>query len=152
MSGIIYRAVERKIYDFSGLAASQTSTIVGAKALDLSQFREANIIARLHAAPNITWPNGVTWPLNASFVISARIDAPTSEDPADFLGAADLNSVTFAQASDTPPAVKAFMLSGGGSQTWGAWLRIYVKGMTNTTAPGAGGFQVMLSVDVNGKS
>ena len=64
-------------------------------------------------------------------------------------GTADLGSVTFSP-TDVPPAVKAFMLSGGGSQTWGAWLRIYVKGTTGTTAATA--FQVMFSVDVNGKS
>jgi hypothetical protein len=150
MPGVIYRAVEKKVFDFGSLAASQTVLIVGAKALDVSQYREVNIIARLHAIPGVT--NGVNWPTGASVTLSARLDAPTAEDPADFFGTTDLGApttVAFTQGTDTPPAVKAFMLSGGGNQTFGAWLRIYVKG---TTAATSGTFQVMLSVDVNAKS
>jgi hypothetical protein len=147
MPGVIYRAVEKRIFDFTGLAASSTSTMVGAKAMDLSQFREANVIARFHAIPGNV--SGVSWPASATVVVSARVEAPTSEDPADFLGTVDLGSVTFTAGTDTPPVVKAFQLAGGGSQTWGAWLRVYIKGNTGAST---GAFQVMLSVDVNGKS
>jgi len=149
MSGSVVRAVPKQIFDYSGLTTTASSTILGAKGVDVSGMREVNVICRLHAVPNVT--GGVTWSGGANVLISARLDAPTTEDPADFTTSTDLASATFTQGTDTPPTVKIFnLVPTNGTNMFGAWLRIYVKGTQGTTAGAA--FQAMISVDVNGKS
>ena len=106
MSGSVVRAIPKQVFDFSGLAGSSNATILGAKQLDVSQWREVNGIVRLHAIPGMA--GGITWQNGATVVISARIDAPTSEDPNDFTTTTDLASVTFTQGTDTPPTVRLF--------------------------------------------
>ena len=133
--GMIYRAVPKQTPDFTGLAATSSTTVLLAKGLDVSNFREVAVICRLHAA---------TWPTGASVTISARYDAPTSEDTADFTSG-DMGAMTFTQGTNTAPALKVFTVTSGFS----AFIRIYVKG---TTGSATGTFQPTLSVDVNARS
>ena len=148
MPGIIYRAVPIRVFDFSGLAVSPaTSSIVGAEAIDVSSFREVNVIARFHAIPGVS--TGVAWPTGAKVTISARADEPTIEDVGlEFVGT-DLATVQFQQgAGDTPPLVRAFYLELP-SQLFASRLRIYVTATGGTVT---GTFKTMFSIDVNAKS
>ena len=144
MAGLIFR-IPKRMYDFSGLPSGGTATIPMATGLDMSQVREAVVVVRLHS-------DGTNWTNLQSFGVSARLDAPTREDPGvDFFGTTDLGTnVGFLQGTDSPPMVKFFMLTNStAANNLPAMIRIVIKGIGGTSAAT---FQVSVSVEVYGRS
>ena len=145
MAGLIFR-IPKRMYDFSGLPSGGTATIPMATGLDMSMYREVVVVVRFHLNPT-------NWTNTQVFTVSARLDAPTPEDPGtEFFGTVDLGSVAmFTQGTDTAPAVKFFTLlnAATGTSNLPATIRIVIKG-TGGSAPAT--FQVAVSVDVTGRS
>ena len=142
MSGTIVRVLPRTdfpYYQQTGLAAGQTTgEVVIATNVDLSMYREATLIARLH--PSTNWAGG------ASVTIRARASAATPEDPGlTFrITSATLGSLTFTQGTDSAPALKlaALPANAGGAMD----ITIQAQQVTSTT------MIVGLSIDLSLKS
>lgn len=115
MSGTIVSVLPRTDFPFysgTGLGASQNSgEIPVATNVDISMYREATLVARLH--PSTSWAGG------ANVTIRARASAATPEDPGlTFrITSSALASLSFTQGTDAAPALKlaALVANAGGA-------------------------------------
>jgi len=107
MSGEVKRVLRRTTFEFTAAqAVSSTSPEVAiATNVNVSQYRELILIARLHSA---TWTSA-----GAKFEIRVRGSAPTEEDPGlTFRGTTVLTSVTLNQGSVVPFPAFGTMITG----------------------------------------
>jgi len=134
MAGQTMRILPRTDYDMGGLAASGTATVVIARKLDTSRWREGVILARLHAAPS--------WPASSTITLLLAPDGYTDEDPGLVWTFQTSTLITFAQGSDTAPAVKIASFP----TPFGPLAQLQLKfGL----AAGTGAYKPSLSVDLN---
>lgn len=133
MAGQTVRILPRTDYDFSGLATGSTATVVIARKLDTSRWREAIIMMRLHAA---------TWPASSQVTLTYGPDGYTDEDPAAIWNTTPNTLLVFVQGSDAPPNVKVGSLS----VPFGPLVKL---NLLFVTAAAAGTFKPSISVDLN---
>lgn len=143
MSGTIIRVLPRTdfpYYQQTGLAQGQTTgEVVIATNVDLSMYREATLIARLH--PSTNWASG------ANVTIRARASAATPEDPGlTFrISSATLGSLSFVQGTDSAPALKLAALTANAGGAMDITLQAQQGGSNATMIVG-------LSIDLSLKS
>ncbi len=107
MSGQTIRLVELTKYDFSNVAAGSEDGFYIAQHVDVSQWKAATLMIRLHSAS--------VGQSGANFKIKAFADGYTTEDPAlAFTSAPQLASVTISQtnASNAPYYVTSELTGG----------------------------------------
>lgn len=147
MPGTVIRAVPKTKYDFSSLPASASMAYFAAKGIDVSQYRYAEMIPRIHAL-NIVGAGSAP-----QLQFDVFPEAPTPEDPAlEFYN----TTINWATATfNLSPATVAPVVPGstiGINQTLlplGGFLRIRVTATQSTTV--ATTFSVVLSVDIYAK-
>lgn len=110
MSGTQLRILSKTEYDMStvlGQTGASPGAIILAKNVDVSQWREATLMVRLHTA---TWSNG------ASLSVVAYPSLPTEEDPGtDYTTNNPVATVTFTQGAsgESAPKLKLDDLTAG---------------------------------------
>ncbi len=141
MPGVIYRVLSKTTYDFGSVPLSSSTTYTVAKAIDVSAYREATALVRIHGLSI----NANTPAIN----VSIQAEAPTSEDPAnDFIAAGNValtGSIVLSSAYSTPTLTLVSIAT-----TFGGFLRVKVQGIQGGTASST--FLVTLSVDIVAKS
>lgn len=143
MPGTVYRALSKTSYDWSSINTSGSIThSYVAKAIDVSAYREATIIARLHAVSILGAGSAPTIKINT------YPEAPTPEDPAnDFILTSSPTTITFSlTTASTAPQVQLATMN----TPFGGWLRVEVQPTQSSTQ--ATQFQATLSVDIVAKS
>lgn len=138
MAGQTTRLLPRSDYDMSGLGLGGIGVVVIARKIDTSVWREAVVLARLHAALATQWPGGST------ISIVAAPDGYTAEDPGLVWNFATSTLITFTQGTDTPPSVKNATIS----TPFGPLIQLQLK---FTVGSITGTFKPSLSVDLNVK-
>ena len=139
MPGIVYRALHKMTYDFSTLGNSQSVVYQAAKAIDVSAYREANLIVRVHSY-NVSGSG-------TSITVNVYPEAPTDEDPAtDFIGTSTVATTGTISQTNTFPLLNVQ----GVSTPFGGWLRIKLTGTQGATASTT--FSVTISIDIVAKS
>ncbi len=136
MPGEIIRVAHRLFYDYSAVAAgSFLSHPIGA-AVDVSQYREASLVVRIH---NMFYDG------NSSWRVDVFAEAPSSEDPAkDFITTSTVASTGLISM----PASFGYLNEQTITPPFGAWLRVNaVAHLFTGTA-----FTMTFSVDIVGKS
>jgi hypothetical protein len=138
MPGVIYRVLSKTTYDFSTVAVSSGFTLSVARAIDVSGYREATLLLRIHA---VSFNNTPTVKLDALY------EDPTQEDPAaDFIGTVSLAGISVPLSGLTVPFLTAAPIS----TPFGGFLRIKLTGSQGT--PASNPFSVTLSADIVAKS
>jgi hypothetical protein len=140
MPGMIIKALPKTTYDFSTLTgANQTMVLTVARGIDVSAFREATALMRVHS---------INFNQSPSVKIDIFPEAPTSEDPSqDFIATtAVASSGTVALNSFTAPYLNIQPFS----TPFGAFLRIKVTGTQGATASTT--FNFAISIDIVAKS
>ena len=125
MSGQTIRLVELTKYDFSNVAATKEDGVYVAQHVDVSQWKAATLMIRLHS--------GTIAESGASFKVRAFADGYTDEDPAlVFNSAPQLASVTLSQSSanNNAPYYVTSELTGG---DMGALITVLISGAQDTT-------------------
>ena len=135
MAGQTMRLLPRTDYDAGGLGVGGNATVVVARKLDTSRWREGVVLARLHAA---------TWPTGAAVKVIVAPDGYTDEDPAAIWAVSTSTLITFTQGTDTPPAVKNASLTA----PFGPLMQIQLQ---FALVPGGatGTFKPSVSIDLN---
>jgi hypothetical protein len=143
MPGVIYRALQKTTFDWSSIPASSSATKIDvAKALDVSAYREATLIVRIHSLTIVGAGSAPT------LIVNAIPEAPTAEDPSlDFLDSTHQSSLTlnFTTSSTAPQLSEAYL-----STPFGGWLRIQLNPTQSATV--ATTFRVTVSIDIDAKS
>ena len=98
MSGFTRRILDRTDYSFTVGAVAQSITVVIARKIDTSWWREGVIIARLHAS--------ASWPAAAVIKVLIAPDGYTDEDPGLIWNVTTTQLIAFTQGVDTPPTDK----------------------------------------------
>ena len=132
MPGTVYRVIPKQQIAYSTAATSSTPLFI-AKGIDISQYREATLLVRVHAGTNLA---------SATLVVAVYTDAPTSEDNTEFYGASTWT--TLALAATSPPFTQTVTV---GSANLPAFLRIGLY-----WSAGAAANEAMLSADLIAKS
>jgi hypothetical protein len=133
MPGVLLRLIPKQTLTVPITA----NTIMVVKGIDVSQYREATLLVRIH-------PGGTN--SGATLTFRVYIDGPTQEDPAtDFFPATDL-------ANATAPSTAAFntvalLTNALGSSNLGGYLRLHVISGGSGSASTA-----VISVDLSAKS
>lgn len=142
MPGVIYRVLAKAPYDFSSVATGASQTYNIAKAIDVSAYREATAVIRLHAV-------SISASSTPSISVVVLPEAPTAEDPAlDFIyNPGTVTTVVLSSASTAPQLVETNV-----STPFGGFLRVNVLGNQPSAANKATTFQVTLSIDIVAKS
>jgi hypothetical protein len=121
------------------VAASQSQVLTVAKWINVSAYREATIVGRLHAMNFNQAP---------SYKVEVFAEAPTEEDPSiDFINsltAATTNNVLL--SSQTAPGIAIMNVNA----PFGGFLRIKLTGIQGATASTI--FNMTLSFDIIAKS
>lgn len=144
MPGGVIRALPKTKYNFASLIASSGVEVVVAKGLDVSAYREATLLCRMHEK-DIGGGAG-----NWKVEMIVRADAPTTEDPgAEWTPtpAADLATVTIDSSSS---AYNSFQLDSVNTP-FGGWLKLIIK-PTQSSGSAETTFQIVLSADLIVKS
>jgi hypothetical protein len=96
MAGQTIRLIEMTRYDFSNVAASAEGGVNVAQHIDVSMWRYATLMIRVHSA--------TIGQANAELKVKAFADGYTAEDPSlQFGSAPELASVTIAQSNVSSP-------------------------------------------------
>jgi hypothetical protein len=134
MAGIIYRVIPKQIFPFSASASWWI-----AKGIDISQYREATLLVRVHTGT-------VGLSASSTFTISVWADAPTTEDPTDvfFPTSAIAGASTTLDNSTTVPSLIAPISCG--SANLPAMVRIKAAWSSSS-----GATQVVISADLVAK-
>jgi hypothetical protein len=133
MSGHTVRILPRTDYTMTGLAAGSSATVVIARRIDTSAWREGVVLVRLHQA---------TWPAAATITLLQAVDGYTDEDPGQIWTVTTSTLVTFSKTTDTPPIVKIAELSVPFGPLMQLQLQFSTGGNTGTFTPS-------LSVDLD---
>jgi len=137
MAGMRGRVLPQIHYDMTGLGSLGVATIVIARKIDTSRWREGVVLARLHAA---TWSGGAQ-PCQFSLILAP--DGYTDEDPLEIWNFATQTLVTFSAAADTAPAVK----NASFTTPFGPLAQLRLQFTQNGTAGTT--FKPSISVDLN---
>lgn len=100
MAGRTIRILNKADFDFSSLGANGIATVVLYRALDVSAYKEAGMMLRLHGTP--------TWSGSALIQLGWQPDGYTNEDPGAVWNVASGGSptlITFTQGTTTAPGV-----------------------------------------------
>ncbi len=138
MSGVIYKAIPKTVYDLASVIRGSPSSFVAAHALDLTEYREATMLVRFHQY----YANN-----SYSIQVTAYSVAPTDEDCFNFASATPVaDTGAIAQTQATPYLyIQSFGLP------FGAYVTLIVT-LTQTGGSPATTGSAVLSVDVVGKS
>jgi hypothetical protein len=140
MSGTVVNVVPRTPYVFDTLVASSTFTIPIARFVDISQYREATVMLRVHARTVAQAATG------AKITVSLIGEAPTSEDPANDFATAQLASYDIVASPTTiAPSLQLITVPGNS----GGMITIRLGATQGTQA---GNLSATISVDVSLKS
>jgi hypothetical protein len=134
MAGQTVRILPRTDYNFTLTANSQVITVVVARKLDTSAWREGVLLARLHACAN--WPGG-------TIKVNLAPDGYTEEDPGLIWNFAATTLVTFTSGTDTPPSAKNAEFG----TPFGPLAQIQL--VFSNLATGAGLLTPSISIDLN---
>lgn len=136
MAGRVIRVFPLTALNFDNLATSSSITVVLTERIDVSLFREIDLLVRFHT--------GATLPTGATAVVKALVDGFTPDDPAtDFATASAVASVSV-QASTTFP----YFGVAAATSAFGSMVRVV---LVVTKAGTAGNLSFPLSVDLAGK-
>ena len=130
MPGISYRIIPKQAF-----FAVPTQAIQIAKAIDLSQYREATFLLRVHAGTTLTGAGTL-------LIVQAMIDAPTREDGANFIGPNIGTPITITSAT-LPPFVQFSTMA---STNLPSYCRVQLTWAGTVTG------QAILSADLIAKS
>jgi len=100
MAGSTIRLLPRTDYKLlaQSFIGGKDVRMVFARRIDTSQWREAILLARVHAVS--------PWNAGAQANLEVALDAYTEEDPSAIWAPPPTSLVTFIQGTDTPPAAK----------------------------------------------
>lgn len=133
MPGMVYRVIPKQVIPFVA-----TKTLTLAKGVDVSNFREASIIVRVHQGTSLSGGGAPT------ITVKVFRDAPTNEDADDFVDDSTnlvSSSITIA-GSDAGPQLKFSALAG----QLPTFLRVVLE------MGGTGSGQAIISADIVAKS
>jgi hypothetical protein len=133
MAGQTMRVLPRTDYDVSGLAASGVGTVLIARKIDTSRWREAVVLARFHAG---------AYPSGATIALLAAPDGYTDEDPGLIWNFTTATLLTFTSPTDAVPIIKNASIAA----PFGPLIQLQWK---FTVAAGTGSFKPSLSLDLN---
>ncbi len=141
MPGIVYRALVRTAYDWGNLSINNSQVYTVAKNIDVSAYREATAIIRVHSL-NIT---AATTP---SVTVTVLPEGQTNEDPQlDFVASpASTTTIVLSNVAGLAPLLNLTALT----TPFGGYLRVKVSG--NQGPAQSTTFQVTLSIDIVAKS
>jgi hypothetical protein len=123
MAGQTIRLVDLKTYDFSDVAASGEAGVYVAQHVDVSQWKAATLMIRVHSA--------TVAQSGAQFKVKAFADGYTDEDPAlVFTAAPEVASVTISQSDVSEPYYVTSELTGG---DMGALVTVVLSGKQDST-------------------
>jgi hypothetical protein len=135
MSGITHRVVNRRQFNYAGLGASQTQTIVLHRGIDCSMWREATVQVAVHVATLIDSTHTVQ-------VLAVPVLLTEDEPQTDFTGTA-VATATLNSTSQAGTVVLATV-----SANFGSMLQIQVRG---TQPAGTAAFSVTITIDISFK-
>jgi hypothetical protein len=135
MPGVLMRLIPKQTM----LVYPAAMTVLVVKAIDISQYKEATLLIRVHSGGN---SNG------ASLTFNVYVDDPTTEDPAtDFYATGSLLANPTLTGFSTVSLTVAALGPGGTGANTGGLLRLHV------VAGGAGSqTTAVISVDLSLKS
>lgn len=136
MSGITHRVVNRRRFDYAGLGASQTQTIVLHRGIDCSMWREATVQVAVHAAALIDSTHTVQ-------VFAVPVLLTEDEPQTDFTASAASGTVLLNTTTQVGQVVLATV-----SPNFGSMLQIQIRG---TQPAGTAAFNVTITVDISFK-
>ncbi len=118
MAGQTIRLIDMTSYDFSQIAASSTGEINVAEHIDVSQWKSATLMIRVHSA--------TVAEQSATFKVEAFADGYTHEDPTlEYANPPSVGSVTITQSNVAEPYFVTKELTGGAI---GAMLKVVLSG------------------------
>jgi hypothetical protein len=136
MAGQTPTIVSKREYPFTNLVVSSNQSVVVAKALDVSSYKEATLLVRVHSKDIVA---------NGSIDVIAYSTAPSDEEPqSDFVRASPvLATATISAGTSTTPELLVQSLTGN----FGSHVRVEVKGTRGATS--GSNLKATLSIDVS---
>jgi hypothetical protein len=140
MAGQTVRILPRSDYTFTGLGASASATVVVARKIDTSMWREGVVLMRLHA---VNYGGGAS---PATIKLNMGPDGYTDEDPGLVWTFPSATLLTFTEGTDAAPSVKNAELAAAGS-AFGPLIQLLLVATQNGTAGTT--FTASISIDLN---
>jgi hypothetical protein len=146
MPGAILRVLRKTNYDFNSLPNSGTMDVTAVKGVNVSAYREANLVVRVHTY-SVSGGNS-TWTMAALVLL----DCPTEEDPACewTTPSAALLTLSFATADLPVGSAGAVAKIGTIATPFGGWLKLILRPTQSATKET--NFKFTLSADLIVKS
>ena len=137
----VIKVVPVEEFDFVNISQAKSQTVTVASQIDISAYREVDLVARLHT---------VTWPTSGDLAyLEVRVvqDAHTDNDPATELFGETLCVATFQQSNHDDGSAIVKRLRGALGNMVAVQLKAH---QSDDASPGV--FDVALSVDLVGRS
>jgi hypothetical protein len=136
MSGVQHSIIPRTKYSFDNIAVATTFSFPIARYIDVSQYREATLMVRVHARNIVA---------TGTIKVEVLGDAPTSDDPAQDFQTGVQGTSTSIVAGTTSPSVQLQTIPANIGGMISVWLTV-------TQGTSASTLNAKISIDISLKS